>query len=100
MRNAIAVDLIYKEKVHDADDIEHERLKIKAFKQNPTLNRTYQNMELGLVTTTTLYIKRHYTLPYENGELTYVRIDGKKYKINIISEIKGEYSYLNIGELC
>lgn len=98
MRSAISVDLIYVEDVKNDNPIEHIRTGIKAFNTDPSEKRIYKNLEVGMETNAIIYVKSYYKLPYENGKLMFVEIDGVRYKINSIIRVKNEYVYLNVGE--
>lgn len=97
MRNFIETKLVYVEDGKNKDDIEHTKI-VRAMSSNPTENRVYKNLELGFETNNILYIKEHYALDYNNGELTYIELNDVRYKINTIIPIRGGYVYLNIGE--
>lgn len=97
MQQLIKCSLVYIEPQHNAEDIEHTK-ETKAKRGEVYASKYYNNLTRGINLSMVLEIRDYHTLPYNNGELRYVIIDTKKYKIEKINKIKGRKVLLDIGE--
>lgn len=98
MLNLITTNLIYIEEKHNAENKEHIKKNVKAKQGEVFNNKYYANLNRGIQLTSILKINDYHKQPYENGELRYCEIKGKRYIINRISKIKGKNILLDLEE--
>lgn len=89
---------IYIEEVFNQENIEHER-EIIIYEDNVYRETYYSNLNRGIQLSKMVKIKEHYKYNWNNGELRYIEIDNKRYKITKLNQSKQRNVIVDLEEL-
>lgn len=99
MKQYLVCNLVYVEKVSTRGTKEHIIENVQASFYGTSTTKFFANYEHGLKVTGTVKVLSCYQEPYNNGELTYVEIDGTRYSILVDSKVRGPWITITLSEL-